>query len=358
MRLSYNQPTVMKSYSRNFNLHRILIIALLSAVAVSACAQDKTYKASCIAFYNLENLFDTIDDPNTNDAEFLPGGINKWTTQRYQAKLSNMAKVIAGIGGEMVKGGPTIIGLSEIENRGVLEDLINTTPLKDLDYAIVHYDSPDKRGVDVAMLYKPSVFKVTNSTTNTLYMPGRTDFYSRDQLVVTGELDGETISVIVNHWPSRRSGPEYREEAAKLSRKLSDSLSREHKNAKIFIMGDLNDDPTDKSVLKVLGAKGKKEDVKKGDLFNPMWQLHREGIGSLAYRDAWNLFDQIIISEPLLSDNGKGWKFHKAKVYNEKFLIQKDGPYAGYPFRTFAGGAYAGGYSDHFPTYLFIIKEK
>lgn len=339
-------------------VHASIIMLFFSILSsLQSCAQEKKYLATTIAFYNVENLFDTIDDPNTNDAEFLPGGANRWTPQRYQAKLENMARVIAGIGNEMVKGGPALIGLSEIENRGVLEDLINTPPLKELGYEIVHYDSPDRRGVDVGLLYKPSVFKVTNSTSNRLYMPGRTDFFSRDQLVVSGELLGEPISVIVNHWPSRRSGPEYRDEAAKLSRQLSDSLMKAHKNAKIFIMGDLNDDPTDRSVAKVLGAKGKLADVKQGDLFNPMWQLYRDGIGSLAYRDAWNLFDQIIVSEPVLNDS-KGWKLHKAKVYNEKFLLQKDGPYAGYPFRTFAGGAYAGGYSDHLPVYLFLIREK
>lgn len=348
MKLTHFFPPVLKAF----------LTVVLFVSAFSASSQEKTFKASCIAFYNIENLFDTIDDPNTNDAEFLPDGINRWTAQRYHDKLSNMAKVIAGIGSEMVKGGPAIIGLSEIENRGVLEDLINTPPLKDMGYSIVHYDSPDARGVDVGLLYKSSAFRVKNSTSNRLYMPNQPDWKSRDQLVVTGELDGEEISVIVNHWPSRRSGPEYRAEAARLSRKLSDSLMRINKEAKIFIMGDLNDDPTDRSVMKYLGAKGKKEEVARGDLFNPMWQLHRDGIGSLAYRDAWNLFDQIIISEPLLSEKGKGWKFYKAKIYNEKFLIQKEGPFAGYPFRTFAGGAYAGGYSDHFPAYLFVVKEK
>ncbi|HPF64300.1 endonuclease/exonuclease/phosphatase family protein [Lentimicrobium sp.] len=333
----------------------ILISGLL--FVIQACAQDKKFLATTIAFYNVENLFDTIDDPNTNDAEFLPAGINRWTSQRYQAKLSNMARVIAGIGSELVAGGPAIIGLSEIENRLVMEDLIKTPPLKELGYEIVHFDSPDRRGIDVGLLYKPSVFKVINATSNRLFMPGHPGFFSRDQLVVTGELHGDLISVIVNHWPSRRSGPEYREEAARLSRQLADSLMKEHRHAKIFVMGDLNDDPTDRSVAKVLGAKGKAEDVRKGDLFNPMYQLFRDGIGSLAYRDAWNLFDQIIISEAVLNAN-KGWKFYKAKIYNEKFLIQKDGPYAGYPFRTFAGGAYAGGYSDHFPAYLFLIKEK
>lgn len=335
----------------------IIAILLNFILTYQATAQDKKYLATTIAFYNVENLYDTINDQHINDEEFLPGGINRWTSQRYEAKLRNMAEVIAGIGSEFVKGGPAILGLSEIENRGVLEDLIKTPPLKDLGYDIVHYDSPDQRGVDVGLIYKPAVFKVKNSSTNRLSMPGKTNWYSRDQLVVTGELNGDLISVIVNHWPSRRSGPEYREEAAKLTRRLSDSLMKAHKNAKIFIMGDLNDDPTDRSVAKVLGAKGKAEEVDKAGLFNPMWQLHREGIGSLAYRDAWNLFDQIIVSEDLLNPR-RGWKFYKARVYNEKFLVQKDGPYAGYPFRTFAGGAYSGGYSDHFPVYLVLIKEK
>ena len=332
-----------------------LIIVLLS-VSINAGAQDKT-RAACIAFYNLENLFDTINDVLKNDEEFLPNGTNHWTKERYKAKLSNMALVISKIGGEVMKGGPTLLGACEIENRSVLEDLIITPPLKDLGYEIVHFDSPDKRGVDVGLLYKKAAFKVHNSTSNRLTMPGKTDWFSRDQLVVSGKLDGEMIHVIVNHWPSRGAGPEYRAAAAALSLKLTDSLRSIYPDAKIFIMGDLNDDPTDVSVYKVLGAKGKESQVGRGDLFNPMWNLHQDGIGSLAYRDAWNLFDQIIISEPVLRGANNGWKYLTAKVFNEKFLLQKEGPYAGYPFRTFAGGAYAGGYSDHFPTYMFIVKS-
>lgn len=334
-----------------------LILIILSVVNSSVLiAQDKT-KVACVAFYNLENLFDTIDDPITNDAEFLPGGLNKWTTQRYLTKLNNMAYVISKIGGEYIQGGPTILGVSEVENRGVLEDLINTPPLKGMGYGIVHYDSPDRRGVDVALLYRKSAFRVVNSTSNRLTMPGKTNWYTRDQLVVTGELDGEVISIIVNHWPSRAASSEYREAAAALSLALTDSIRRTTPNAKVVIMGDLNDDPTDISVHKVLGARGKEKDVKKDGLYNPMWKLFQDGIGSLAYKDAWNLFDQIIISYPFIDPNNKGWRFHKAKVFNDKFLVQKEGPYAGYPFRTFAGGAYAGGYSDHFPTYIFLTKS-
>ncbi|HLN52427.1 MAG TPA: endonuclease/exonuclease/phosphatase family protein [Lentimicrobium sp.] len=334
----------------------IVSLCILCLVPLSFVQAQERTKVACISFYNLENLFDTIDDANTNDAEFLPNGTNKWTSDLYMKKLENMAYVVSRIGNEVMNGGPTIIGFSEVENRQVVQDLINTPPLKGMGYEIVHYDSPDKRGVDVALIYKKAAFKVINSTTNRLRMPGKSDWYSRDQLVVSGELDGEILHIIVNHWPSRASGPEYREQAALLSRSLSDSLKKQYSDAKIIIMGDLNDDPVDPSVYKVLGAKGKEKDVKKGELFNPMFGLFQDGIGSLAYRDAWNLFDQIIISEPLLQKN-KGWHYFKAKVFNEKFLLQQDGPYKGYPFRTFAGGAYAGGYSDHFPTYMFLIKK-
>ncbi|MDP2424325.1 MAG: endonuclease/exonuclease/phosphatase family protein [Bacteroidales bacterium] len=320
-------------------------------------AQEKKARVACIAFYNVENLFDTINSPGINDLEFTPFGSNRWNTEKYQNKLAKLSQVISCVGNDLVKGGPDLIGLSETENRSVLEDLINTPALRGSSYGIVHYDSPDRRGVDVALLYKKSVFQVTNSTTNLLTMPGQTDFYSRDQLVVSGLLDGELIHVIVNHWPSRANGPEYRAEAAKLSRRLYDSLMQTHKNAKIFIIGDLNDDPVDKSVAKVLGAKFRLKKVGKGDIFNPFWQMHRDGIGSLAYRDAWNLFDQIIISEPVLNAPADKWKFLKARVYNPRTLLQKEGAYAGYPWRTFAGGAYSGGYSDHLPVYVLLVKE-
>lgn len=340
----------------DFLLPALLLSALLSSNSPSL-AQNKKAKVACIAFYNIENLYDTLKTQGINDLEFTPSGTNRWNSDKYYSKLANLSKVISGVGNELVKGGPDLLGLCEVENRIVLEDLVNTPLLKDSGYGIVHYDSPDRRGVDVAMIYKKSAFTVINSTTNRLVMPGQPDFYSRDQLVVTGLLDGEMIHVIVNHWPSRANAPEYRAEAAKLSRRLADSLMQVHVNAKIFVMGDLNDDPVDKSVARILLAKFKTKNVGKGDLFNPYWKLHRDGVGSLAYRDAWNLFDQIIISEPLLNSPSHNWRFYRARVYNPSFLLQKDGPYKGYPFRTFAGGAYTGGYSDHLPVYVFVVKE-
>lgn len=340
-----------------FSLFVTTSILALSLLANTTQAQQKV-KAAVIAFYNLENLFDTIDDPAKNDAEFLPSGANGWTSERYHFKLRNMAEVISQIGGDILPGGPTILGVSEIENELVLRDLIAMPLLANSGYDIVHYDSPDGRGVDVGLLYKKKDFTVLNSTSTRVIMPSDSGWRTRDQLCVTGLLDGETISIIVNHWPSRGNDEPYRLKAASVTRRIADSLYSIDPQAKIFIMGDLNDDPVDKSVAEVLGAVGKKSKLKEKGLFNPMWQLFHDGIGSLAYRDAWNLFDQIIISQPLTTEPQNGWRLHQARIFNKSFLIAREGQYAGYPLRTFSNGAFAGGYSDHLPAYLIIVKEK
>ncbi|MDI9574447.1 MAG: endonuclease/exonuclease/phosphatase family protein [Bacteroidota bacterium] len=314
-------------------------------------------KAVCIAFYNTENLFDTIDDPLTDDKEFLPDGANQWNTSKYMEKLNHLAEVISQIGDDYVKGGPTVLGLSEIENRRVLEDLVKMPELSKQGYAIIHFDSPDNRGVDVALIYKYHVFKVSSARAVPLHIPDMPNFKTRDQLVVSGMIEGEMLHFIVNHWPSRFHGPEYRAAAASLTRHLVDSLQNLYPQAKVIIMGDLNDDPTDPSVLTVLNAKGDKREVQPGDLYNPMWKLFKNGVGSLAYRDNWNLFDQIILTYPLINQENNGFKFYTARVFNKKFLFNKEGQYKGYPFRTFAGGAYQGGYSDHLPVYIILIKE-
>ena len=337
-------------------LPAILFLAF-TLISLPSCGQQKA-KAVCIAFYNLENLFDTIDDPTTNDSEFTPLGSNLWSWERYQAKLSNMSKVISQIGDEFLKGGPTLIGLSEIENRGVLEDLIRTEALKSLGYAIAHFDSPDRRGVDVGLLYKSREFTILNSVSIPMDMPGQPDFKTRDQLVVSGLIDGDTISVIVNHWPSRGNDEPFRLAAATTTRKIADSLFTRNADANILVMGDLNDDPVDVSVKEILGAQGKVSKVKLKGLFNPMWDMYKNGIGSLAYKDSWNLFDQIIVSEPLIRENSRTWTLYKTRVFNRPFLIQPDGQYSGYPYRTFAGGAYAGGYSDHLPVFVILTKKK
>ena len=326
----------------------------------SSFAQEKKWKAVCIAFYNLENLFDTIDDPQINELDFTPGGSARWDSKKYLTKLNNMAWVIGQIGKELVKDGPVIVGLSEVENKKVVEDLINTPPLKNMGYRVVHYDSPDKRGIDVALIYQSKYFKDVEGTAIPFTIPGRDDFFTRDILMVTGKIEGEPITILVNHWPSRSSGTRetapLRNAAADLCFKTVNEITGKNQEAKILIMGDLNDDPVDESLVKHLKAKSKLENVKPGDLFNPMWAIYKDGIGSLAYRDSWNLFDQIIISSSLVDKNQNGYSFYRAKVFSNKELLQKEGQYTGYPFRTYAGGVYTGGYSDHLPVYLFLVK--
>tara|TARA_Y100000815_G_scaffold275527_1_gene314294 strand:+ start:12001 stop:13020 length:1020 start_codon:yes stop_codon:yes gene_type:complete len=330
-----------------------------------AQAQQKQYKAVTIAFYNLENLFDTENDPLTFDDDRTPDGKDHWTKEIYADKLKNMARVIAEIGEDVTKTSPVIIGVSEIENRKVLEDLLNEPALRDKNYGIVHYDSPDRRGIDVALLYQKNIFKLIDSSKHELFIydidnPEKR-VYTRDQLLVSGLLDGDKIHVIVNHWPSRSGGEarsrSKREAAAALNKKIIDSLQKSEPSAKIITMGDLNDDPTNSSLKKVLGTKAKRKNVKEFDLYNPMEEMYKKGIGSLAYRDSWNLFDQIIISEPLLEDDYSSYRYYKAGVYNKNYLSNPRGQYKGYPYRSFANGAYTGGYSDHFPVFVYLIKE-
>lgn len=343
-----------------FLLHSLLCAAIL-AVSTATFAQKQKYMVACVGFYNLENLFDTIKSPNTDDSEFLPNGINKWTGEKYKIKLHNMASVIRQIGTREIPTGPAILGVSEIENRLVLEDLVSTPPLDAMGYGVVQHEGNDARGVDVGLLYQKSRFTVLGSRSVRLTVEGMPDFRTRDQLVVSGLLDGEPVHVIVMHWPSRRGGEKrskpLRNAAAALCRSLVDSLYKTDASAKIIVMGDLNDDPDNESLTKVLKARSTAENTEKGGLYNPTYKPFKDGIGSLAYDDTWNLFDQIIVSQPLLEKDYSSYRFWRFKIFNEDFLKQKDGRYAGYPWRTYSGGTFIGGYSDHFPTYILLIKN-
>lgn len=337
----------------------VFFSALFFTIKISA--QEKKYKIATVAFYNLENLFDTIDTPDKHDFEYTPNGEKKWDSQKYNSKLINMSEVIAQIGSDITKTAPAIIGVSEIENRTVLEDLVKMPALVKYGYKVVHYESPDRRGVDVGLLYQSSIFKVKNTVSATLEIDGDEDFFTRDQLLVSGELDGEMIHVIVNHWPSRYGGEKNsrpkRNAAADLTRSLADSIMNIDENAKIIIVGDLNDDPNNESVLKHLKAKKEAKQTKSGELFNTTYPLFQKGIGTLAYRDNWNLFDQIVVSYPLLGDDKSSFKFYKTAVFDKDFLKRESGRFKGYPKRTHAGGVYINGYSDHFPVYMYLIKE-
>lgn len=346
------------------NLHQRTILAILVISAfhlLVSCQGEKNYKNTSIGFYNLENLFDTIYDAELLlNEEFTPESAKLWTAERYQQKLTNMAYVISNMATDVTPDGLALLGVCEVENRGVLENLILEESIKDRNYQIVHFDSPDKRGIDVGMLYNPKYFEVTNTKSYTLSMPDDSSFFTRDQLVVSGLLDGEKIHVIVNHWPSRRGGAEKsqpkRIAAGDLSRHIVDSLLNLDSNGKIIVMGDMNDDPVDLSVLEHLNAKGNQELLKEGELFNPMHQLYLDSLGTLAYRKKWNLFDMVIVSQGLLGESNSDYKFYKAEVFDQPYLRQSEGDYAGYPNRTYAGKYYLGGYSDHFPVFVYLRK--
>jgi hypothetical protein len=347
-----------------YQLFLSVSLCLLGIDSVFSQEGKKEYLVTGVGFYNLENLFDTLIDPDTTkilQEDFTPKGQKGWTSKRYKEKLENMSKVIADLGVEVTPDGVAILGVSEIENKSVLEDLVKTEKLKSRGYQIVHYDSPDKRGIDVGLLYNPKYFKVTSSRSVSLRSIDTT-FYTRDQLLVSGLLNGEKVHFIVTHWPSRRGGEKRsrprREAAADLGRMIIDSLQAIDPNAKIVYMGDLNDDPTDSSVKKHLKGVGKKEDLKEDDMFNPWESFYKKGIGTLAYRDTWNLFDQILMTPTFVGKDYSSYKFYKAKIFSKAYLKNTEGRYKGYPYRTYAGGNYTAGYSDHFPVYVFLIKEQ
>lgn len=349
---------------------------------LEAKAQVKKYAVHTVAFYNFENLFDTINNPN-NDEEWTPTGAQNWTSKKYNQKLQNLSRVIMQIGtNDQQKEAPTFIGCSEIENRGVLEDLIKTPNLVNLDYGIVHFDSPDKRGIDVGLLYQKKYFKPTSFVNIPLIIyrgnnnekdketeEDKADkdkievtkdnrIYTRDILLVTGFLDGEEINLLVNHWPSRSGGEKksspFREAAGRLARKVMDSVYKVNPNAKIILMGDLNDGAYNKSVKEGVGAKLKKSEVKQFGVYNPFEQMAKDGNASLFYRDAGDIFDQIMVSETLIKTDFSSFQYWKAGIYNKPFMIQTTGQYKGYPLRHQANEV---GFSDHFPVYVYLIKE-
>ncbi len=346
---------------KNFKFNQLGLLVLVASFLLNvngASAQKKEKEVSCIGFYNLENLFDTIDDPEKRDEDYLPDGKNKWNEKKYKAKLFNMAHVISLIGKEGCKEGFSLLGVSEIENRKVLEDLVVEPALVNRNLKIVHYDSPDKRGIDVGLLYNPKRFELIESKSfrlNAFRNDGDT-LFTRDQLLVTGLLDKEKVHVIVNHWPSRSSGEKIsrpsRNKAAQLSRSICDSLTQADPMAKILVMGDFNDDPYNDSVKKYLKTKANVSDMAPEFMYNPWENILAKGYGTLAYRDTWNLFDQIVLSNPLVDKKATGYKFLTSKIFKKKFMIQQEGRYKGYPKRR------EGGYSDHFPVYVYLIRNK
>lgn len=344
-------------------MKQLLIAALALVVGMQAISQKQAYKIAVVGFYNLENFYDTVNNTLVNDEEFLPTGPRNYNSRIYWDKVGKLATVISQMGTDINPDGPALLGVAEVENDSVLNDLVNHPLIKDRHYKIVHYDSRDIRGVDVGLLYNPKYFVPDSSQKLFVRLPGgsKDAYFTRDILWVRGKLDGETINIYVNHWPSRSGGEERsmpaRAAAASVAKAHMDSIAKADGEQKLVLMGDLNDDPVSPSVAKILNAKASTDDVKQGGLYNPWVDLYKKGIGTLAYQDAWGLFDQIIISYPWLNKQQTGFFFYQQHIFRREYLTENLGRYKGYPMRTWDGNAYRGGYSDHFPTYLVMLKK-
>ena len=343
----------------------IYVLTLMLAISMYSFAQKK-YAVYAIGFYNQENLFDTCHDEGKRDYDFLPSGSYRWNGLKYSHKLHNMARALSDMGTSMLPNvGCAVIGLAEVENAKTLADLCNQPELKARNYQFCHIEGPDKRGIDCALLYNPSFFKVSDVQLHP-YVPTEkqdTGFATRGFLTVTGELAGEKVAVIVCHLPSRFSGSYYREVGAAQVKAVKDSILRADKDYKVLVMGDMNDDPTKKSMQEVLSAREDVDKVGKDDMYNPWYNvLTKQGTGTLMYQGSWNLFDQIILSPNLLAPKGskdyRGLKYLKCEVQRMPYLFQTEGKYKGQIKRTTAGGVWLDGYSDHLSVCVYLVKEQ
>ena len=340
-----------------------VIGVLLTFLPASA---QKKYSVYGVGFYNQENLFDTCHDEGKRDYDFLPTGSYKWNAMKYNHKLSNMSRALADMGTDVLPNiGCAIIGLAEVENSKALDDLIAQPALSARNYQYVHIEGPDRRGIDCALLYNPSLFSVKNTRLVPYVQKLKKDsaFYTRGFLTVSGTLADENVAVIVCHLPSRFSESFYRELGAEQVKAIKDSLLNDDPNCKVFVMGDMNDDPIDKSMAGILKGKANIKDVNEGDMYNPWYNiLVKEGVGTLLYQGSWNLFDQILLTPNLLNkDDNKDFsslKFWKNQIFKRDYLFQTEGKYKGSPKRTTAGGVWLDGYSDHLPVVVYLVKEQ
>jgi predicted extracellular nuclease len=339
-----------------------LWIAIIAVHFITSCASAQkkgTSKSSGeleVGFYNVENLFDTINDPLTLDDDFTPTGKLQWNTTRYNQKLASLTKVIGAIAPE---SGPAILGLCEIENKSVLVDLCDVLKTKGRRYSIVHKDSPDERGIDVAFLYDEKLFTVKGSEWIPVLLDDPKDPNTRDILHVWGKADNELVHFYVNHWPSRGGGQAetevHRIKAAEELRKSIDGLMAADASVKIICMGDFNDYPTDKSLNTVLRAV--LDTDLPGDMINMMWELDSSGLGSYNYRGDWGTLDQFVVSPSLFTEKSLKADNESVSIIKEEWMLFTKDDKSQVPSKTYAGDKYTGGYSDHLPVVLRLTKN-
>jgi hypothetical protein len=349
--------TYMYLSIRKKNLYRVnvLILLCLTIMVADTVAQTKNTKSCAVAFYNVENLFDTVNEPGKEDDDFTPTGACHYTNEIYQKKLYNLASVLKGMA--LNVNGPAIIGLAEVENDKVLKDLCAEPAISSRKYKFVWYDGPDVRGIDVALLYNPANFVVKASKPIPVYIKANGFVqHTRDILFVCGLLNGEEVFVLVNHWPSRREGQDAtadkRRAVAMQNKRIVDSLTLAKPGSKIIMMGDLNDNPVDESIRRDLDATSDKSK----ELYNPWVDVFLSGRGTSRYKQSWQLFDQIIISKTFLSTSTAGWKYDKVEIYNPPILQDKFSKGKGFPYRSYKGTYWVNGYSDHFPVMMYLRK--
>lgn len=314
-------------------------------------------------FYNVENLFDTRDNPEKLDEEFLPYGIKGWKQERYEDKLRKIFKVMVNVGGWEL---PELIGFCEIENRFVLEELIRKTPMSRESYGIIHEESPDIRGIDLGLMYRKDKFQPIDHEAIRIDFPFDSIYKTRDLLRIEGVVNNvDTIHIFLCHFPSRRGGQAVSEPkrmyVASQVRAKVDSIQRAQPNANIIITGDFNDEPNNQSILEGLRAKGDWEGLQPGELYNYMYPYQvNEGKGTYKYSGYWNMLDQFIVSQPLTKETGTLYvKPNSGQIYKRSWLLEDDPEAPGRkPFRTYGGAYYYGGYSDHLPIYLDLFFRR
>lgn len=340
-------------------MFRHLLLALFCVISMASPAQKRTIYAG-VAFYNQENLFDTIHDEGKNDYEFLPSGSYHWDSQKYLAKLANMSRVLSELCTERVKGGAAFIGLSEVENIRALDDLLAQPALAQKGMKGILIEGDDRRGIDLACIYNPKMFHPAKAEllSNRGYTEWSGGYHTRGVLHVEGSLLGERVHFMVNHWPSRAAASPSREYMGRVCRVYIDSIRALEPDARIILMGDLNDDPDNKSVTEALGAKTSPKHLQPRDMYTPWYDtLRKGGQGTLLYDGMWNLFDQIIVSANLVGTDRSRFQLFKNEIYMPDYLINKEGRYRGGPRRTTSAGVWLNGFSDHFPTQIYLVKD-
>ncbi len=352
----------MISVVLHFDMKKFFLVAALALCISHTNHAQSQAKVAAIGFYNVENLFDTLDDPKKQDEEFTPAGPYHYGAEIYSQKLHNIANVISQVGTDVTPDGLAIMGMAEVENDVVIKDLLAQPELAKRNYKYCWFYTPDERGISTAMIYNPKYFKVIGS--QPLHVPLESVGMkrpTRDILYVTGIFAGDTVHILVNHWPSKSGGEAQSEPgrnvAAGVNKRIVDSLMNINPNAKILIMGDLNDNPTCNGILKIIKAQESLKGTKPTDIFNPWIKRYEAGQGTERYNDEWNIIDQIMISGNWISNPNNGWKYYKEDIFNKEFLITKSGRYRGYPLRSFAGTHWLNGYSDHFPVVMYFIKK-